>query len=203
MPHIIRRLEAAQPGDVAQMPGGYPCALKMSDSGTPWLLDPWAHRGRSRRVTTYTLAQMGYQCPAYEPPPEPTASIEVNTQAARGHLEDLLADGWTLTAISKASGLAGSTLKRARRGAQGLSPEAQARLFAVQLDPPVTPKRLTARERMEDMEWLMAGGVPPHLAAERCGYASLSRAIAQSKRAGRPDLAERLTKDPLYDNQLD
>ena len=191
LPVAVRRLEAARPGDLAHAPGGSPCAMKMeSDSGTPWLLDPWGHTGAPSRVTTAAIAQMGYRAetelPTYESDVEPTS------EAALAHLNMLYADGWAPKEIARATGLAVHGIRRTHRLQRPVRRATAEKILSVDPDAPMERAEPSGAERMEDMEFLLDLGVPSHQVVERCGYASLDSATWSARTAGRPDLADRL-----------
>lgn len=190
LPRAIRNLEAARPGDLAYAPGGSPCAMKMEpDSGRPWLLDPWGHDGAPSRVTTPTLAQMNYR--TIERERERPAPEEPTSKACSDHAEALLAAGWSAPMLAEAAGVHRGVTRRFLNGIYG-RPETIQKILAVSPDDPLTPNRPSARERAEDVEWLLDSGVAPQPTIERCGFVDLDTAVKQLRRAGRADVAGRL-----------
>lgn len=190
LPTAIRRLEAAGPGDLATAEGGHPCAMKMEpDSGRPWLLDPWGHQGAPARVTTATVAQMGYRTDAE---PAPHAEPDDTEEAVEAHVETLRAAGFDGSRLAEASGLSLGTARRMLRGVK-VSRRSRRQALAVDPDTPIRPHPPTLAEQAEDLEWLLDSGTPAEKAARRCGYSSADSARQTMSRAGNSDLANRLS----------
>lgn len=194
LPHAIRHLEAAVPGEIALHPdGGEACAIKMTRSGKPWLLDPRGHKDGPAYVTTATLAMMGYRV-AVEPEARPLPDVPT-TEEATAHADALVAAGWNGPMLGEVAGVDKRVARRFLNGVHG-KPEMLQKMMAVDPDTPVTPRRPSGQERIEDIEWLLNSGVTPQGAIERCGFVDLEAAAGQCRRAGRSDVADRLMDGP-------
>ena len=194
LPHAIRHLEAATPGELALHPdGGEVCAIKMTRSGKPWLLDPRGHEDGPAYVTTATLATMGYRV-AVESEARPLPDAPT-TEEAIAHAEALVAVGWNGPMLAEVAGVDKKVARRFLAGIHG-KPEPIRKMMAVDPDTPITPRPPSGQERIEDIEWLLDSGVTPQGAIERCGFVDLETASGQCRRAGRNDVADRLMGEP-------
>lgn len=186
-------LEAAQTGDLAVIPGREGVsAIRVRDSGTPWLLDPLGHNDGPAYVTTAYLATQGYRTwgsSGAGPAPEPLLDFEE-------HVAALKADGWTGRGAARATGLTPRSVERAFAGQTKSSPKTMTALY--QLVPGMRHPELayTADERVEDLEFLLLAGVESDEAVERTGFPSADAAQRALYRRGRNDLASLVRRSP-------
>ena len=194
LPHAIRHLEAAIPGEIALHPhGGEACAIKMTRSGKPWLLDPIGHADGPAYVTTAALATMGYRV-AVEHEARPLPDVPT-TEEANAHAEALVAAGWNGPMLAEVAGVDRQVARRFLRGVHG-KPETLQKMMAVDPDTPLAPRPASSQERIEDIEWLLNSGATPQVAIERCGFADLKIASGRCRLAGRSDVGDRLMGKP-------
>lgn len=194
LPHAIRHLEAAIPGGIALHPdGGEACAIKMTRSGKPWMLDPWGHRGGPSRVTTAALAMAGYRV-AVVPESRPLAD-EPTEEGKVAHAEALAAAGWNAPRMEAATGV---DRKMCRRflNEQEVTTGVLRRIMTLDPDDPIPYRSPSAAERMEDIEWLLDAGVSPEIVAKRAGLADIDTVAKQARKAGRHDIAARVDTEP-------
>lgn len=185
LPAAIRRLEAAEPGDLAVAEGGSPCAMKMeADSGRPWLLDPWGHTGAPSRVTTATVAQMGYRTNIL--PAERELDFEPTLEDAAAHIESLKVDGWTEHTIAEAAGVTRRSVRNMRLGIR-VAERTVSQVLLVHADDFASHSSARGAERLDDLGWLLDSGVGAEQAVERCGFPNVDAArsaVCRGKRTG-------------------
>lgn len=184
-----RALESAERGDLAMIQGKPGAsAIRVRDSGMPWLLDPLGHNEGPAYVTTAYLAVMGYRLWGVgvfsEKPEAPAASFEE-------HVAALEADGWTAASVARALGL---DVRAVRRAFKGEKAAARTREQILTLTPGEAHPELqpTTADRLEDLEFLLDAGVEPEPAARRADFPSLGAARRAAARASRADLTARM-----------
>lgn len=188
LPQAIRALESAELGDVAVLEGhAGASAIRMGDSGTPWLLDPYGHNDGPAHVTTAYLATQGYRLWGRAPRPAAPAPRMDWDQ----HIEALRADGWTPAALARAAGLDPSVTRRAFRGGAVREAGREA-IYGITPGEAHPMLESTTAERIEDVEFLLNASVKPEEASARAGFPTLAAARKAVTRAGRDDLAARL-----------
>lgn len=195
LPHIIRQLEAAEPGDLAIGPTGK-TAMKMEhDSGRPWLLDPWDHVHPPERMTTAALTLEGYMPENPRETPARQVVEEPSLIAAQAVADTLIADGWTRQEIASAAGVSRKAVSNLLAGKK-VWPASAGKIQSIDRDSLTRPRRITLAEQVEDMEWLLSFGTPPEEVADRCGYADAGSAANALRKAGRHDLSVRMYTTP-------
>lgn len=185
-------LEQAPLGAIAHLSDESPVIIKMSDSGMPWMYDPFGEHPGAERMTTAHAARLGY-VPAIEQAPDFSGGdAETTPEDVRAHIVALAAQGVTYSQVAKAAGATKDIIKNFVIGRRGLSAERQASALSIPLPYAEGYVQPTESERLEDLLFLLRLGVDQESAVARCGWEAYKSAQRSARMAGEDEIVRLL-----------
>lgn len=189
----IQTLENAPLGTIATSQDHQARLIKMSDSGTPWMRDPWDRGLGAERMTTSYAAQLGYQAdPQYGPDDRPELWLEPTPENARARIAALSNLGMTHPEVSDLTGIPLEAVRKSANGTRPLSAERCQTILDITPTVPLDYTLPSLKERFEDLAFLLDVGTPLIAAVRRCGWWDTKAAKNACRRAGSMFLYSRL-----------